>query len=133
MITEAGRELDALVAEKVMGLPDVGRYSREDMRSLEWTHYGKNGDVHDFYYLLDEDNNPRWSVPRYSTSIAAAWEVVEKLTGDDGDFSFKLHNYDCDWEATYLNGPRSIQIKSIAATAPLAICLAALKAVGHVD
>ena len=59
-----GRELDAAVAEHVMG----------------WERYGPPG----FEYLgnprTDPETDPDWSrVPRYSTDIAAAWQVVELM------------------------------------------------------
>lgn len=61
---KAGQELDVLVAEKVMGLevgpirviPVSGGYARADLGV-------KGGSV----------------VPRYSTYIADAWQVVEKM------------------------------------------------------
>lgn len=57
----AGRELDALVAEKVMGLD-----------------------------LLEEDNYENW-IPvepePYSTDIAAAWELVNHFTKMGWDIS----------------------------------------------
>lgn len=65
---EAGRELDALVAEKVMGwvreqgflLPPVGDPRRN------WA------------AIWDEQGLPDW-LPDYSFEIAAAWEVVERM------------------------------------------------------
>lgn len=84
---KAGRELDALVAEKVMGWawrsgihPDCSRDHQvhllpkgEDLSSQpdgEWS-------------WLDEDDEDRgiiWSsMPNYSEDIASAWELVEKL------------------------------------------------------
>lgn len=94
-----GRELDAFIATKVMGL----------------------------------DLSSKFSIfPRYSESISAAWEVVEKLrfkqiklielqdiSGDEPDN--EAHFY-CRFGAMG---------KATASTAPHAICLAALKAVGH--
>lgn len=89
---EAGRELDALIAEKIMGQD----YS---LNSLEGS-------------LVLKDP------PHYSTNIAAAWEVVEKL-GPDWD----LISMEQGWIASVGSSERAR-----AETAPLAICLAALKA-----
>ena len=67
---EAGRELDALVAKHVIGLDC----------------YGVELYRHDEFCAL---HNP----PRYSTDIAAAWEVVEKM-GTKG-FTFELYSPNC--------------------------------------
>lgn len=56
---EAGQELDALVAEKVMGLKVRGNK------------YVEMGDSEIPPIALD--------IPRYSTDMAAAWQVVEKI------------------------------------------------------
>lgn len=94
------RELDALVAEKVMG-------------------YGpKNDPCH----------AGEWSP---STSISAAWEVVENMK-EDGDVFIEWWQDDL-W--TVSNKPIGVRDNGVileADTAPLAICLAALKAVGAI-
>lgn len=74
-----GRELDALVAERVMGwklLPDTAYGHSEqaamDANKMAW--FDNNND-----YIageLDYDH-------QFSTDIAAAWQVVEKLREDD--------------------------------------------------
>ena len=99
---EAGRELDALVAEKVMGAKVV---------------FVEN-------------------VPYYSTDIAAAWEVVNHLLchGWDEKYFFRLHYDNVDlWDASFYKESSSDgggpDVWGTADTAPLAICLAALKAV----
>lgn len=66
-----------------------------------------------------------WTPP-YSTEISAAWEVVEKFPAMQ---LFKYANglgWDCYWHAE--SGPLNVHAQ--AETAPLAICLAALKALG---
>lgn len=109
-----GRELDALVAEKVMNVPKYGI---------------------DTVSISNSDMFPK----PYSTDISAAWEIVEKI---------RLHeNYVC-WEISSewkgegdlkANSNFSFHVRFClgrgvewagADTAPLAICLAALKAVG---
>jgi len=86
------REIDAMVAEKVMGLP------REQ------------GD---------------WSP---STDIAAAWGVVEKMR-DRGCYVAvqNCHSPETEWCAIIADDEDSYEGKG---SAPIAICLAALKAVG---
>lgn len=99
---KAGRELDGLIAEKVMGLKVYGQFH-------------------------ETNRGVRIHVPRYSTNIEDAWLVVEKLKDkvDIGFFNDSLGNWNCkildksDWSLTEIE----------AETAPLAICLAALKAV----
>lgn len=114
---DAGRELDALVAEKVMGL-EVKPYEKL-----------KGSDIPEYFGTLwvpSADQNrgtpyQQWlPLPHYSTSIAAAWEVVEKLKDDD----FHLEEHGTHWKAGF--GPRWRG----AETAPHAICLAALEAIG---
>ena len=112
---KAGRALDALIAEKVMG------------QTIEWI----GGDPF-LTNLIYEGRGGSYSTnaPRYSTDIAAAWEVVEKL----GDMSVH-HFYDPTLEEWFYHvawrSPDGIEhhCSAEANTAPYAICLAALKAV----
>ena len=97
-----GPELDALVAEKVMGLGN------------DWClHVG----VH-----------PPCGSPcpiDYSTDIAAAWQVVEKI----GNASLVNHASGGAWHVEFELKGGSLPYDT-GDTAPHAICLAALKAVG---
>lgn len=113
---KAGRELDYLVVERVMG------WRRIDAISFSQPLPSGLG----YQRLLHE-------VPEYSTSIEAAWEVVEWMAAQKRDgfgwFDLRFSN-DC-YQATFFTGAYyeatdHIQGKS----APHAICLAALKAVG---
>lgn len=115
----AGRYLDALIAEKVMGL--------ESLQLLDPKVAG---------YVYPDDVWPH--IPDYSTDIAAAWEVVEKLTTSvytsielepvahykeyTAAISFEVD----DGDAVTIAGPFYFTASSM----PHAICLAALKAVG---
>lgn len=61
-------------------------------------------------------------VPRYSTDIAAAWEVVEKFR----DYDWKLYSHgEGETMVIYKDGTH---YEGDASTAPLAICRAAIKA-----
>ena len=114
---EAGRELDALVAEKVMGWTrdDRGAWVPPGCRPL------RNG-----YYT----ERPGC----YSTDIAAAWRVVEAMRvagwytkvedGHDGPPSENPRGWHCRVSRAY------DWFEGWADTAPLAICRAALAAVG---
>lgn len=122
-----GRELDALIAEKVMGI-EVEVY---DFAS------GRQG----YFYK----GTLAAHIPEYSTSIEAAWEVVEKLTEGDKIYfevtRYRSYPYEGMRSQGGLDGPPHKQFyrarfSSVeksgtgdSDTAPHAICLAALKAV----
>lgn len=120
-----GRELDILVAEKVMGIP------KSDID--DWNlcfNKGESGRI--LWYRHDH-------LPLCSTDIAAAWEVVKKVgivaiikmnngeymarTDDLGKLEgyYERRTYKDDHATDYAFG----------ITAPHAICLAALKSVGY--
>lgn len=106
-----GRELDALVAEKVMGWK----------RSL--TGFWFPPDLHPNANIIGHE------IPHYSTDTGAAWEVVEKFP------HFYLFRWIAggpmpgQWECRFSDTDDGTKIVW-ADTAPHAICLAALKAVG---
>lgn len=100
-----GRELDLLVAEKVMGF------------------IARKTSAGESYFEDKEGTLPGYYIPHYSTQISAAWEVVEKMKEEylwEMAWNHALKAWTC-----YLNGEGS---KSD--TAPHSICLAALKAKG---
>lgn len=112
---EPGREMDALVAKKVMGLDRPGLTD--------------DGCPTCGYFWLAEG-----SYRGYSTDIASAWQVVEKLyenyivnikgtnTGNKGS----------TWKGIFyvsVTG-KGVSVTAQSDTAPHAICLAALEAVG---
>ena len=119
---KAGRELDALIAEKVMG--HKCSCGREDLNNRA-NPYGIKGFclVHGSTDIVGGN---------YSTNIADAWEVVEKLVstpGPNGDH----HSVQVDYSGgavVVIDENEDWQVSAIADTAPLAICLAALKAKG---
>lgn len=113
------REIDALVAEKVM------RWHLEKGDALFRPVY--EGDAPavrkvDKWYPPGHESSYMAAPPPYSTDIAAAWEVVGKL----GDVIIERDETTSGvrWRVV-VDG-----IETFAATAPMAICLAALKAVG---
>jgi hypothetical protein len=125
---EAGPALDALVAEKVMGL-EVNRHEgRRDpcLCSLDITRE-------------QEKSFCAGPLPKYSTDIASAWEVVEKLL----PLMVDLTNHDRRrrWRCVFFDRDggndgfipelkTKFQEYTVCDDAPLAICRAALKAVG---
>ncbi len=131
---EAGRELDALIAEKVMGW--------ENNKDGP-TYYGHR---HEQIWAMNEV--PVYDCPAYSTDIAAAWEVVSAgfveavVKLDDGrygsipareDWSSDEPKLRCGFQLSHPGNYYEVPIAAdcIGDTAPHAICLAALKAVGY--
>lgn len=111
----SNRELDVVIAEKVMGW-------KQDKDTWWSTDQG---------VMYDDE------MPPFSTDISAAWEVVRHL--ENGRFpmrwEIKQDGYDDgSIEVRFWSGPRmNYEIHhAIEETAPLAICKAALKAVGAV-
>lgn len=133
---EPGRELDALVAEKVMGWKRL--FSDESVRKIVETSGPISAGGINFLmnlqnsWIIPGEPSPEIiEVPQYSTDIAAAWAVVEKFKSP---YHFDL------WRAPYraaeiswsCSFSKSIDARDIvradAATAAHAICLAALEA-----
>lgn len=129
---QAGRELDALVAEKVMGwsLNAHGEWLNSDQSFTGWhTNESKYDPCH---------NCGRSNLWHPSTSIEAAWEVVEKMGGVfrmsttlGGQYRVTFSDVTVDSYSEEYDVGRKYDKEALADTAPHAICLAALKAVGH--
>lgn len=134
----AGRELDALIAEKVMGFT-----WHDGWKSFKGPHLVSPGGFMAGWRMEDGGvmghldgvtRNPE--LPFYSTDIAAAWQVVEKLVAERffpevnyrgrGEWGCKVDRLTVDDSWNDKPTPHEI-----ANTAPLAICLAALSAVRH--
>ena len=122
---EAGRELDALVAERVFGI-DLSPVTHDEH---EWYMPDAERDISLTCKFCGCDNSRPEIMcieikhtRSYSTDIAAAWLVVEKFRNTFGEFVFDI---DGDWRC-FFGGKLSI-----ADTAPLALCRAALKAVSE--
>ena len=117
------REIDKLVAEKVFGR-HVHDYTQ--VSAMKWRCQTCNR----------LDYTGQTTVPHaYSTDIAAAWQVVAKMRLFVGPTdAWPRHQMEMDkanWVAwaTYPNIDEAM-FAVFADTAPMAICLAALKAVG---
>lgn len=113
----AGPELDGLVAEKVMG--------------WKW-----NSEIGEWIHENSIPYGPHDGGFRPSTSISDAWQVMEKMKAHD-DFivcrsieSCRVHKA-INWCVVIVRKDRpSFNITVAATTAPLAICRAALHAIG---
>jgi hypothetical protein len=123
----AGRKLDALVAEKVFGAEvdwSIPRYPTVDMKFLEPNDPVAHG--------LRTGN-----FPPYSTDIAAAWAVVDHLRVPRAvTHKLRLVDNASQWEATFLTfsygddvNPDRIDA-AFGETPAHAICLASLKVTG---
>ncbi|MEK5272570.1 hypothetical protein NSR00_17815 [Aeribacillus sp. FSL K6-8394] len=104
------REIDRLVAEKVMGWKIDEQVSNDDVVAV-----------------FDEKGN--WGTFKPTEWIQDAWQVVEKLKitvipQDDGVPKWMRYLAEID------NSPFGKYYSAFAETAPLAICLAALEVVG---
>lgn len=123
-----GREMDALVAEKIFGC--VVKFSDDFFNGAA---IAKNKNDFGKFTKIETISGPAslpkfWSLPHYSEDIAAAWAVVEKLLPR----IISLRWCD-DWEINeYLPDKKETVFLAEADTAPHAICLAALKAVGAI-
>jgi len=121
----AGRELDVLIAEKVMELktePIEIASGESDIRIV-----GQSAGGLGLWYK---------SVPRYSTRIEDAWQVVEKMNEfyDNDVFieNWRGGSWCCFMVPMAASAwPEERRPGACAETAPLAICLTALKAVGY--
>jgi hypothetical protein len=107
----AGRELDALVAERVMGweLRSVGA------PSLVWTEKETG---------IGRSHEDQWNP---SVSIHYAWQVVVKMLAREQahiDLSIEPGGVHCFYSSY------EQEVDALGPSAPVAICLAALKAVG---
>jgi hypothetical protein len=128
----AGRELDALIAEKVMGWTPTCNGERIG-NSL-----GGRDEPAGWCKECDMADPPRGQharpLPPYSTDIAAAWQVAEKFKSNVMDgFTILFDPERKQWRAGALwwTGYEQAQWwepeSAMAETAPLAICLAALR------
>lgn len=146
---EAGRELDALVAEKVMGWTAVFRLAGGNIPyGFPDDDYNRDVDEHRKHgtcgFPTDYHREP---IPEYSTDISAAWEVVEHFRQRQWTVKLVGHEwYDGGrWECTLLDALDTERSRALDTqrhnadkqgwdepSAPLAICRAALKAIEEV-
>ena len=114
---KAGRELDALVAERLG-------------HGLRWPSATESGDVD--RWVVFEHTKLRRPLPHYSSEVAAAWEVREHVSALGLGEMLIRRTFDNKWNAYQATGCADPDFGDwwvIGDTAPHAICLAALKAV----
>lgn len=110
---EAGEALDALIAVQVLGC--------QPRQRTNWGYRTPDGSEY-----VTAHKRPIW--PLYSTQIADAWLVVTHLQA--ADWSVTLHGCCCEDDGAWsclLIPHDGAGVDADAATAPLAICQAALK------
>jgi len=137
-------KLDAMVAERVMGVNPIitlevsndggkssafgnGDWSTRFVDVHAWLAEKQSRGLMKDYCVVD------WKhYPRYSTDIAAAWEVVDSVLKLRDDVRFSIY-FGCLCKPTarfFVVASGADLALCFADTAPLAICLAALRAVG---
>ena len=136
----AGRELDTLVAKKVMGWVYREYWGQlvpsEQLDAPMWSEWAQDetGDVcrHPINRLsnIPYRGDKPW-IPEYSTEIDAAWKVVEKMQKDG--FYFELSHDLCAWTAIFQHADsgKVIHVNTTKSNAPEEICRAALLAVSE--
>lgn len=156
-VMTAGRELDALIAEKVMGFlwhkwtPEMDQDAAADLRGHRFLKPAdtiqkfRDGGWEVGPWVLASIDDPIYvgcdnqEIPNYTTDIAAAWLVVGELARRGYWLSLKSpFETDNAWSAGFTPHGMSgwngrPDFAGFALTAPLAICLAALKAVAAVS
>lgn len=120
------REIDALIIQNIF--PEKLIHPDGHVCKIE-------GDWIKHYRTSDGSWTGSHGIPHYSTSIADAWLVVEKMREkhlihiiSDGAHPLQKNTWGCIIERERDEFPRLAESES--ATAPTAICLAALKALG---
>ena len=135
---KAGRELDALIAEKVMGwsalrgideiskhFPDTSKIYSPHLAEVWINDAGER-------MACKECGN----MPAYSAQIADAWLVVEKMSTTTKEFwklkyfstgAIAIFDYEGGRDLPWIAGEHEGDAEEM----PEAICLAALKAVGY--
>lgn len=116
------RERDAMVHQHVFGFDMVGFVTPKGYARNSW--------------VKEEENRTTWiDVPEYSTDISAAWEIVERLDAQRIRLSMSrfyngiITGVPTCWGVDF-SGDDAEWCGTEAQTAPEAICIAALKAVG---
>lgn len=117
---EAGPALDAEVAERVMGAVECPAWRLRRSYPVEY--------IKDANDCRHADCHPVGFVPFYSTNITAAWSVAMRFIAAGGAAEVGGDGH-CGYGAMVTSSAGRFEIDGCD-SAPLAICLAALAAVG---
>jgi hypothetical protein len=93
------KPLHVRVAE-ALGLPDVGRYRRRSMETLEWERCDDDQSADWYYHWLPDTSEPRRSVPHYDTDWSATGPLIDE--------------WELDILHTGLPGPGCVSISGLA-------------------
>ena len=134
---KAGRHVDALVAEHIMKEPKYWAVM------FGGSHYGNLTTVAEAEAVAKQIQGdykahlyPYYDEPCYSTDIAAAWLVVEKLAQDGWSYNLewkgKGRGYEFTAEGCLIRWKDAEHqtVHAVGDTVPLFICTLALRAVG---
>jgi len=120
----AGRALDALVAEKVMGWRNLQPWTYGPPE-LVGTMSGQDPDI-----IPTRAADEYRVVPRYSENVGDAWKVLEKMH-DGGWFFCVTQRNGLPWCSVWREDGDTFSIEgSVTDVLPVAICRAALLALG---
>lgn len=131
---QAGRELDAEVAEKVMGLVACGAWVQEwELGPFYWAE--RKCTVHAACYPADVSLRDQptgfhatdTALPFFSTDIAAAWPVLEKMLARGYTASLDMDPDSVPYVMQFWDANDKMS-HAVSKSLPLAICLAALAA-----
>lgn len=113
-------KIDSLVAEKVM------EWVRHPRNTAHWVEGGRDPFMAPVMGLVPECGTGAWSP---STSISAAWAVVEKMKTDNWRVS--VEDFGNRYRINFSKGSQWQAFNSVEhINVPLGICVAALRAVG---
>lgn len=127
-----GRDLDKLIAEKVMGWTEI-----EEVKHLHLSVPQIVGIKPNELPSPYTGHRQKYSVPEFSTDIGAAWEVVNEMT--NRNYFFLVSNSAISGGLIKLGenkifasfGRKNEPVEhTVGESAPHAICLAALKSIG---
>jgi hypothetical protein len=113
--------MDRIVAEKVMGW------------TLVKCQVGPLGTGYGYETYCWSGNSVLINIWSPSTNIAHAWEVINRLKED---YEFRIANDQgefLEWGVEMIDLNNNNEVSDVAETAPHAICLAALMAVGAIE
>lgn len=118
-----GRELDALVAEKVMNWSRITPTGKESLVNyFGWYSWGKSKPEYQYIARIKAFNP--------STNMNRAWDVIRELSKRGHKVEVtqtETHSFCTIFDSCYAIA----EVESASNKTPYAICLAALKAVGY--
>lgn len=131
MTPEQLRKIDALVATRVMGYHHTPFDRIEPCSGMDDDHECDNCETVrvKHAWIRPCDGAVVYALPPYSSSIEAAWSVVEKMKADKWRVS--IEDFDNRYRVNFSRGVRYMSENNREhLSVPLALCLAALAALG---